>query len=160
MVTALPVEPNGDRTWVLQPTRSLSWHEAKLLLSVVAGGELVIGVFFWQMGLPLVLPFSGLEVVALAAAFYLVHHRGQRKEVVRLEGDALFVERGRSAVEESVQFNRFWVRVELKQHQYRNHPRRLLVGLHGQYLELGNFLVESERESFAKTLINALRKRG
>jgi len=145
-------------TWILSPTRSMTWPEAKRVVLAVAIVSGAIGAFFFAMGMPLVLPFSGLEAAAVAAGFYVVLREGERREVVRLDGDLLVIERGLRAPEERLEFNRFWVRVELQRAASRLHPQRLVVGTHGQRIELGRFLTDGERESFARTLINALKK--
>ena len=64
--------------WVLQPTRSLDWAQAKLLILGVSAVSLAIGGFFLHFGYPLILPFSGLEALAVAAAFYVVLRDGER----------------------------------------------------------------------------------
>ena len=87
----------GALVWVLEPTRSMTWPQARRFLCVVAAVSLAIGGFFWYLGLPLVLPYSGLEAVLVAWAFYVVLRAGQRQEVVRLEDDRLVVERGARA---------------------------------------------------------------
>jgi uncharacterized membrane protein len=144
--------------WVLQPTRSLDWAQAKLLILGVSAVSLAIGGFFLHFGYPLVLPFSGLEALAVAAAFYVVLRDGERREVVRLEGEQLVIESGTRVPSARQVFNRHWVKVELATSRYRYHPTRLLVGAHGRQVELGRFLSDGEREIFSRELINALSK--
>ncbi|MEQ8663001.1 MAG: DUF2244 domain-containing protein [Gammaproteobacteria bacterium] len=158
MVQTLDEADAPTPTWVLSPTRSMTWPQAKRFLLGVALVSAAIGGFFFALGMPLVLPFSGLEVAAVSAAFYVVLREGERREVIRLDGDLLVIERGLRRLEERREFNRFWVQVELQAAGSRLHPRRLLVGAHGEQVELGSFLTDGERESFARTLINALRK--
>lgn len=157
MVSELAADGAGP-AWILQPTRSMTWTEAKRFITVVTLVSLAIGGFFLLLGLPLVLPFSGLEALAVGGAFYLVLRDGERRELVRLVGDTLVIERGRREAEERFEFNRFWVRIELVRAHARLHPHRLLVSSRGEVVELGRFLSEGERESFARTLINALKK--
>ena len=136
----------------------MSWAEAKRFILFIAVVSFTIGGFFLARGLPLVLPFSGLEVLAVALAFYLVLRDGEKREVIRIAGDCLVIETGKQAIEDRVEFNRFWVRVDLLASRYRYHPSRLVVASRGQTIELGRFLTEGERQSFARTLINALGK--
>ena len=161
MVTVLPADVDSDQPsggWILQPTRSMNWSQAKRFIIAVALASLAIGGFFFALGLPLVLPFSGLEACAVAAAFYLVLRDGGRREVITLAGERLVVERGWREPQERFEFNRHWVRVDLAPSDRRHQPRRLLVGASGESVELGRFLTEGERESFARMLINALKK--
>ena len=152
------VDGQTAAAWVLQPTRSLSWAESKRIVLAIAVVSALIGGFFWALGLPLVLPFSGLEACAVAAAFYVVLRDGERREVITLAGERLVVERGWREPQERFEFNRHWVRVDLAPSERRHQPRRLLVGASGESVELGRFLTEGERESFARMLINALKK--
>ena len=142
----------------MKPTRSMTWAEAKRFILFIAVVSFTIGGFFMLRGLPLVLPFSGLEVLAVALAFYLVLRDGERREVIRITADSLVIETGKQAIEDRLEFNRFWVRVELRSSRYRYHPSRLVVAAQGQTIELGRFLTEGERKTFARTLINALAK--
>jgi len=158
MVTPLNPTDQALQAWILQPTRSMTWAQAKRFLALVAAVSFAIGTFFWALGLPLVLPFAGLEAAAVTWAFYVVVREGERREVVRLEDELLVVERGVRTVEERIEFNRHWVRVELRSASSRLHPQRLLIGTHGRMLELGRFLTDGERDSFARMLINALGK--
>lgn len=158
MVTQLEQAGDAAQCWVLQPTRSMTWGEARRFLLAVAAVSFAIGGFFLAWGYPLVLPFSGLEVAALVCAFYLVLRDGERREVVRIEGDRVLIEKGARELEDRFEFNRPWVRVELERARHRYHPSRLLVAYRGERLELGRFLTEAERRSFASVLINALGK--
>ena len=136
----------------------MNWPQARRFIIAVALASLAIGVFFLVLGMPLVLPFSGLEACAVAAAFYVVLRDGERREVITFAGERLVVERGWREPQERFEFNRHWVRVDLAPSDRRHQPRRLLVGASGESMELGRFLTEGERESFARMLINALKK--
>ncbi|MEX2482330.1 MAG: DUF2244 domain-containing protein [Gammaproteobacteria bacterium] len=158
MVTQPDSTAGSPEVWILSPTRSMSWPQAKRFLTAVAAVSLTIGAFFWALGLPLVLPFSGLEAAAVAWAFYVVIRAGERREVVRIEDECLIVERGTKRPEERLEFNRHWVRVELRAASKRLHPSRLLIGVHGRSIEVGRFLAEDERAALSRALINALDK--
>lgn len=158
MVTEIETAGDGGNAWLLRPTRSMTWPEAKrFILLVTAMCALIGGTAAWY-GLWMVMPFSGLEALAVAAAFYVVLKEGERREYVRIEGDRLVIETGARDVERRYEFNRPWVRVDLRRSRYRHHPSRLFVGTHGRHVELGRFLTDGERETFSRSLINALMK--
>jgi len=136
----------------------MTWREARYFILLVGAVSFAIGVGFLILGMPLVLPFSGAEVFAVSLAFYLVLRDGERREIVRIAGDRFVVETGAQKMENRLEFNRFWVRVELIKSRYRYHPSRLVVGSRGRCVELGRFLTEGERKAFSGTLINALDK--
>jgi uncharacterized membrane protein len=157
MVTELESNETSGSVWILRPTRSMSWPQARRFILVVTLVSGSIGGTFAYLGLWMVMPFSGLEALAVAAAFYVVLR--ERRELVRIEGDQLIIETGARKLEQRHEFNCLWVRVTLSHSPHRNHPHRLFVGTHGRTFELGQFLTDSERERFSRSLINALKKK-
>ena len=146
------------QAWLLSPTRSMTWPQARCFIAAVTAVSVSIGGLFAWYRVPLVMPFSGIEALAVAAAFYLVLRDGERREIVRVAADRLVIEVGTRHLEQRVEFDRFWARVDLQRSRYRYHPTRLFVGSHGRAIELGRFLTDSERETFSRLLINALKK--
>ena len=144
--------------WVVSPTRSLTWREAKRWLYLISLIPLASGALFLWFGAPFVLPFAGLEVGLLWAAFYYVQRQGQWREVIDLSAQSLVIERGRLVPSEREEFDPSWVQVELAL-RGRWRSSSLFLRSHGRYTELGSFLTDGERYSLAKALINALKKR-
>ena len=156
MVSELENHESSGGVWLLRPTRSMSWPEAKRFILLVTLMCLSIGAAFAGVGLWMVMPCCGIE--ALALAFYVVLRDGERRELVRFEGDQLVIETGKRKLEQRHEFNCLWLRVHLSRSSRRHHPTRLLVGSHGRAIELGRFLTDGERETFSRSLINALKK--
>ncbi|MBM4226547.1 MAG: DUF2244 domain-containing protein [Gammaproteobacteria bacterium] len=157
---SIPVypEPATARTWIVQPQRSLTWLEARrwlCVLSLIPASSGILSAFY---GAPLVLPFAGLEIALLWAAFYWVNLTGRQREVIRLEGSQVIIEKGRDEPEEVHRFEQSWVRIELRPSPNRWHPSRLCFISHGREVTIGHFLTEGEREDLARTLINAIKK--
>ena len=136
----------------------MTWREAKFFVAGVSVACLAIGLYFWYLGYPMVLPFSGLEALAVAFAFYLVLAAGEHTEVVTITAGEVLVEKGKREPDQRVSFDRSWAKVTLKQSKNRWYPSKLLIGSHGKYIEVGHFLSEGERKSLAKMLINVLAK--
>ena len=158
MIRYRQASANAVEQWVIQPTRSMSWREVKILIAVVTLVSIAIGALFYVLGYPLVLPFSGLEAAAVAAAFYIVMRDGLAREVISLYPGQVVVETGRKQVDRRAEFNRAWVRVELHRSPRGYYPSRLSLASHGRRLELGRFLTNGEREALATSLINAIGK--
>lgn len=158
MVTELESHESSRGVWLLRPTRSMTWPEAKRFIGLVTLMCLSIGAAFAYLGLWLVMPFCGIEALAVAVAFYVVLRDGECRELVRFEGDQLVIETGKRELEQRHEFNCLWVRVHLSRSSRRHHPTRLFVGSHGRAIELGRFLTDGERETFSRSLINALKK--
>ena len=150
--------PPSPTTWVIRPHRALTWPEAKRWLYLLSLLPASSGVLFLAYGAPLVLPFAGLEIGLLWAAFYYVIYTGQWREVVRLQGEQLIIEKGRERPLETYRFERHWVRVELRGAPYRGYPNRLCLTSHGREVYLGHFLTDGERAELARSLINAIHK--
>ncbi|MGR9089212.1 MAG: DUF2244 domain-containing protein [Gammaproteobacteria bacterium] len=147
-----------DARWVVQQTRSMTWGEAKLFVAAVTFVSIAIGVWFYAHGYPLVLPFSGLEALAVAIAFYVVLRDGENREVISLFPERVVIEKGRTRPNSRDEFDRAWARVELSHSPRRWYPSRLSITSHGRFVELGHFLTNGEREALASELINAIEK--
>jgi len=157
MVEQLDSPQPGDTIWVVRPTRSLTWPEAKRWLCVISFIPLSSGLLFLWYGIPLVLPFAGLEIALLWGAFYYVAWTGEVREVIRLTPERLIIERGRRGPSERFEYERAWVRIKLDENRGW-HPSRLSATSHGRVSALGSFLTDGERRSLASSLINALDK--
>lgn len=144
--------------FILSPNCSLTWREAKRVLAAVAVVELIIGGAFLWAGLPLVLPFSGLEILVLWFVFHHCLVQGSRREIVVVDNSRVVVQRGRHHPTEEQEFQRAWVRVILDPGGGW-YPNRLKLRSHGRELEIGEFLTEEERESLARQLGAAVGRR-
>ncbi len=149
------LDPPGSR-FVIRPNHSLTWHEARVVLAGIAAVGLIIGTAFCSVGLPFVLPFSGLEVLGLAAAFYYCQWRALSREVVSIDEEQVTVESGRTRPATAHAFQRAWVRVVLDRSADGWYPSRLKLCSHGRELEIGGFLNEDERLELARRLALAV----
>lgn len=143
--------------WVLQPHRSLTWREARYVYAGFAAFCLAIGAGFYEIGLTLILPFSGLEVLALGGAFYVCLARGEMREVISVYGRTVVVERGKYCPEARHELQRAWMRVVLEKQAITWYPTRLKLRSHGREIEVGAFLGDDEREEFACELARILK---
>ncbi|MGH8596190.1 MAG: DUF2244 domain-containing protein [Gammaproteobacteria bacterium] len=149
--------PNGH-VWVISPHRTLSWPQAVRVLCVISLLPLGSGALFLCLGAPLVLPFAGLELALLWAAFYCVAYTGGQREVVRIDDSTVTVEKGRSDPSEIHHFDRAWVRVDLRRNPNPWYPVGLWLSSHGREVAVGEFLTDAERFALARSLINAIQK--
>ena len=141
-----------DRQFVIRPNCSLSWRGAKRYLGLQAVACGIAALPLVWIGAWLVLPFTAVALVAVAASFYFVLLRANRIEVVRLTPEQVAVERGRRGPEERTEFPRNWVRVVLEPRERRLGNNRLYLRAHGRQTEIGAFLTEEERERLATEL--------
>jgi uncharacterized membrane protein len=117
-----------------------------------------IGMLFAIYGYWPVLPFAGLEVVVLGAAFYLCLSRSQIREVVTVNDDRVMVEKGRRQPEQHWECPRAWARVIMERPPFAWYPSRLSVVFQGRRVEIGRFLSEVDRQSLAAELQGVLRQ--
>ena len=158
MIHELKVAPNQRRTFVIAPNQSMSWKELLLAYCAISGVSLAIAGYFWIHGLTLVLPFSGLELLALGAALYITAWRGGAREVITITDDSVYVETGRAGPVRRHDFQRYWTKVVLQRPWVAWHPSRLLLCSHGREIEVGRFLNEEERRGLAVILRSAIKQ--
>jgi uncharacterized membrane protein len=125
---------------------------------VIAACCLGIGLAFALHGFWPVLPFAGLEIIALGAAFYLCLSRSQIREVVTVNADRVTVEKGHRQPREHWECPRAWARVALEPSPIAWYPSRLAVGFQGRQVEIGRFLNEEQRCALAVELSEAIHR--
>jgi Integral membrane protein len=104
------------------------------------------------MGFWPILPFAGLELLALGAALHACAQRGTDCEVISIHDSTVEVERGRRRPEWHYSFSRTWAHVVLERACSDWYPSRLLIRCKGREVEVGRFLNEQERIKLAREL--------
>jgi uncharacterized membrane protein len=135
----------------LLPNRSSSWSQTKRFLVVVVLFNGVIAATFVSLGLWVVAPFSGLEVLALAAGLYCCARATYRREVILVSRERVVVLRGHHRVISRDEWPRAWARLQWQASLARQRGR-LRLGSRGRFFEVGAFLVEAERRQLAREL--------
>jgi uncharacterized membrane protein len=127
----------------------LGWWYASLC--VVSLG---IGTLFWIEGAVLILPFAGLELAAVGAAFLVYSRHAADGETISLEGRQLVVELESAGRLERAEFDRDWVRVE------PGGDDRSLIELsgRGRRVNVGRYLRPELRPVLAQEIRRALRE--
>ena len=147
----------GSARLVLAPYRSLSWRDAKRLFAVLAAVTLTVAIGFTAMGYVLVLPFAGIELLAVSLAFYVSLREAADREVININQSAVVVQRGRGAPSEELTFATSYARVIREPGPVHWHTPSLVIGAGLRRVELGRFLSEGERDIAAVLLRRALR---
>ena len=142
----------GEKTIVLRPNGSLNPRQGFALLAFCALLMGAIGGVFAALGAWLVLPFSGLEWLLLAFCLHLSRKRSMEREVITITDAVVQVEKGRKIPRQTYRFQRAWVTLDWSESTVRGRPSRLSLRLHGKEVEIGRFLVESERQALARQL--------
>ena len=111
---------------------------------------MLIGIGFSLIGAWLVLPFVGLEIMAIAIAFYYINNHEADYESISIDGDSLVVERCTAQKISQDVINPYWVKV--LQHILPNGDLHLYLQSHGKEIEVGRYLTREQRELLAKQL--------
>ena len=139
------------------PNRAMPWHQLIWVYCLIALFSLGVALGFFFQGLTLILPFAGLEVIALGVVLYVSAWRGGSREVIDIADDKVRIETGRTEPAKQYEFERAWVQVVLERSWNSWYPSRLLLRSHGRQVEVGRFLNEQERQGLAKELRKAIK---
>lgn len=137
---ALPV---ADYKVVARPNCSLSPRSMMLVVASIATLSLLIGISFTFIGAWLVLPFAGLEMLAIAYAFYYIHCHSGDYESITIEGDTLSIEKHDYKYDSRTIFNRYWARVLLRKQPCGD--QSLFLKSHGKEVEFGRHFMNNDQ---------------
>jgi uncharacterized membrane protein len=139
-----PLTTQGaDYSITVKPNCSLSPRQKIWVFLAVAIFPICVSTVFALLGAWLVLPFAGLELLALAFAFYLVHCHSGDYENITIAGGNLAIERREYKNTSRVVFQCYWARVIL-----RDGPggeQRLWLRSHGKEVEFGRNMSNDAR---------------
>lgn len=147
---------SGERSvqWLLKRNCSSTPRQMLGGYAAICCVSMAIALFFWQQGATLVMPFAGIEMLALGAALVVYSRHATDCEQIRLQVDSLTVEQVFGGRVERAEFAPDWVRVEPEQGD------RSLIELSGQgrRIAVGRFVRPEMRRQFADELRSALRR--
>jgi len=147
---------NGQSVFVLKPNCSMSWQQNKVVLLVVSVWSASIGVGFALLGAWPVMPFVGLELMALGAGLYYVSWKTSHQEVLRITRDQVMLEQGVRWPKKSWQWSREDVQTQVLM---ANHPDQVpniqLLSRLGKSVRIGGFLNQSDCEDLIRQLTRA-----
>jgi len=98
---------------VLTPNRSLSWPGNLVIWGAFSLLVLTIAIGMALAGAWVVLPFAGLEILALLAALYYTSRQCHRQEVLLLTAETLRLEKGIRYKQAEWELPRRWVRLSI-----------------------------------------------
>ncbi len=155
-ITDIDHELAAPMQFIVRRNQSLSWRGNKLFIYFMAAISFGIAGMFAFKGAWLILPFAGLEILALTIGLYMCSLHGRDQEVVTIDDDLVKVEKGRKKPNEVWQFERAWVSLELINSPIQGHPSKLVIRSKGKVTEIGKCLTNDERKSLSDSLAKAL----
>lgn len=148
--SAVPSDGQAEFRVTIRRNCAISPRQLGLLLGATAGASFGIGAGFAAFGAWPVLPFAGLEIAALAAAFYCVARHAGDYEKFEISQGILKVEIRDADTVQAHEFNPQWARLIVAGAD-RGDPRVALRS-HGRTLEIGRHLPGPARLAFAERL--------
>jgi uncharacterized membrane protein len=139
--------------WFLKRNCSVTPAQLGWLYASLCVLSLGIAFFFWFQGAVLILPFTGLELAAVGAAFLAYARHAADGETISLQGRQLVVELENAGHLQRAEFDREWVRVE------PSADDRSLIELsaRGRRVSVGRYLRPELRPELAREIRSALR---
>ena len=157
MLFNLTNENDLQKTIMVMPNRAMPWQHIMMIYLLVSGVTISIAFSFFTQGLTLILPFAGLELLALGVVLYISAWRSNIKEVVNVTEEKIRIEIGRDVPEKIYELDKAWANIVLERSWNNWYPSRLLLRSHGRQLEIGKFLNEQERQCLAIELNKAIK---
>jgi uncharacterized membrane protein len=143
--------------WLLKRNCSASPHQLALVFASVVAVSFLFGAVFALHGLWLVLPFVGLELLAVALAFVCYGRHAADFERIELGAHGLTVERAEGGRRSCWTLAPRWTRVEVERSGRGWMGRvRLHLAAGGERVEVGRHLPDERRLRLAQELRHAL----
>lgn len=141
---------------VIRPNRSLSRAGMAVVLGLAIAFNLMVAVFLLVVGAPPVLPFLGLDVLALWLALRASNRALSRSERVKVTAEVITVSRENEKGAQVVWTSpTAFTRVDLD--QPGEHESRVRLFMSRRRLTLARALSPEERVAFARALERAIK---
>lgn len=147
---------SGEFALCTRRINSLSVRGCSLVFGSLAVFSLMVAVVFAALGAWLILPFAGLEAMALYLAYHWVMQHAQDSEQLVIRGDAVMLAVREASRTQRYEFNRVWARLVVDQ---RARDLHLALRSHGREIEVGRYLDGSGRQRLARELKSRLAAR-
>lgn len=127
---------------------------AVICFAVVA---ITIGLSFFTLGYWLILPFAGLEVLAVATAVAWTARGASDYELITVREEKVTVTQRVGTHTVRHDFQRYWTKIRRVPAMSRLHPTRLMIGSHGRFVSIGSILTEELKDKLARQIRDAIR---
>lgn len=142
---------SSNTVLIVESNRNLTWQASKVLFLFLASCIACVSLFFAMLGAWLVLPFTGLEILIVGGAIYAQSCCAHRRQVIRIDHSQIeIIDSRKNSPLKS--FPKAWSKVIQIRDSAGWYPSRLLIGSHGEFIEIGRDLIEDERDLLANHL--------
>ncbi len=132
-----------DFSFIARPNCSLSARSRLSVVALISLVSLTIAISFSFIGAWLILPFAGLELVALAYAFYVIHCHSHDYESICIDEHHIAIQKRNHKITNRVIFQRYWAQVFLQ--DLPNGEQSLFLRSHGKNIQFGRNLMSNEQ---------------
>ena len=142
----LKAKTKGDSLYIdLAPNKSSSINENLVFFGFLSLICLTFGIGFFFIGATMILPFAGLEVLALILILRVNRKWLNQKQALYL--DKLYVELKED--NKKITFDRFLSKFLIEEN---NSKKELFIKSNNQKIEIGSFLNQEEKEQLIELL--------
>lgn len=137
--------------WVVRPCAAPSLRLSGHLLGVAVLISGVVAIAFTLVGAWPVLPFAGIEIMALWLTLRHVAQHSSDFEKISRQGERLIVESRSGSRRQRHEFHSYWARLRVEKPP-DGADSRLFLGSHGREVEIGKRLTGEQKRTLASEL--------
>ena len=142
---------------IVQPNCSASWRSNQLVLLAISVPSLTFAIGFALLGAWPILPFAGLELLALGSALYYVNWKLQYRHVITLSDDSVCIDKGFYLPRQSWKFPRQGTGLAIIPEQHPWDGPELSLQRTGESVSVGEFLNRDDSLKLADLLRQEIR---
>ncbi len=154
-----PLPANSEFCIVARSGSALPTRQRWLSFGILAAVSACAGFTVSAWGAWLVLPYTALEIAALAAAFWWMERRSRDWERLTVAENRVIIERSMGGRRDKREFSRHWVQVNMEESTAWPPRSRLALRFAGNTVEFGGALGSAERARVARELRRVLTAR-
>ncbi|MFL2534810.1 MAG: DUF2244 domain-containing protein [Candidatus Azotimanducaceae bacterium] len=139
---------------VLRPNYSWTWRYNLYLLYTLTAVSAAVGIGFLLAGAWIILPFSVVELSALAVCMFYCTKQCNRQEVITVTEHSVKIEQGIKRAETAQVYQRNWAKYLVTPATHPWGGARVAIRSHNHESELGGFLSHGDKQ----VLIQALKR--
>jgi uncharacterized membrane protein len=137
---------------VLKPNYSWSWRYNLYLLYTLMGISITMSIGFLLMGAWIILPYSLLELVVVAACMHYCVWQCNKREVITVSEHDVHIEKGVNKPSEIWDYHRLWAKFLVQKPRHPWDPAIVSIRSHGKETELGSFLSKPDKTELIRQL--------
>lgn len=141
---------------LLTPNQSAHWHVVLLIVSALSLVIFIIAVCMALFGAWMILPFSGIEILAIVFANYYVLSLSTYKEVITFTSEQVSVEKGKRRPAATIIFQRHWTQTKIIPPGHSGYLSQVNLCSMKEQVSIGNFLNEEDRRKLIRALNDML----